>query len=313
MASAAYRNLLSHELRRGTARSIIAIATFLIADAYIHRASDVHIDPAVSGTQVRLRIDGLLSDPYTLPRDCHVELIARLKILSRLRTDEHFSPQDGAFTFTLPDGSTAFDIRLSIVPAHNGECAVLRLLIPLQKSDSFVSLGMTPAQECLVEKALTLPHGLILIVGPTGSGKTTTLYACIRRLVSTRRAVVSIEDPVEYCISGVRQVSVLPHHGLTFAIGLRSLLRQDPDVIVVGEIRDAETAALALSAAHTGHLVLSTLHATSASSAYGRLEELAITDRRIAAAQPLIISQKLVQVPDNVGRQAEFEITYATA
>ncbi len=311
MASTAYRSLLEHELRRTDARSITTITTYIIADARMRNASDIHIDPIVSGTHIRLRIDGLLSDSYGLPANYHTELIARLKIVSRLRTDEHFSPQDGSFYFASPSGDPGFDVRLSIIPTQYGESAVLRLLIPPENSESLAGLGMKKEQELTVEKVLTLPYGFVLIVGPTGSGKTTTLYALIRRLIGTKRSVVSIEDPIEYSVPGMRQVQVVPRHGLTFADGLRSLLRQDPDVIVIGELRDAETANLALNAAHTGHLVLSTLHSTSAAGAFARLEELEVSAKRIELARPFVIAQNLIRTPGISGRTAEFELLYA--
>lgn len=283
----------------------------MIADAHAQNASDIHIDPSRSKTQVRLRVDGLLQDPYTIPANRHAELVARLKILSRLRTDEHMLPRDGGFRFTLPNDGPSFDIRISIVPTQYGESVVLRLLMPPENADSLANLGMNPEQENATLEMLKGPHGMVLVVGPTGSGKTTTLYALIRHLAPTRRSIVSIEDPIEYSIPGIRQIQVMQQHGLTFAEGLRAVLRQDPDVIVLGEMRDAETANLTVNAAHTGHLVLSTLHATSAASARARLEELGINGHRFDSVRVLVIAQKLVRRSGASGRQAEFELHYA--
>lgn len=311
MASSAFRTLLEHELDRMNARSIISITTLMIADAHAQRASDIHIDPYYSNTQIRLRIDGLLQDSYFIPASCHAELIARLKILSRLRTDEHFVPRDGGFRFALPNDGLSFDIRLSIVPTQYGESAVLRLLVPLENGDSLGKLGMDCEQENIVLEMLRGAQGMVLIVGPTGSGKTTTLYALIQQLIGTHRSIVSIEDPIEYSIHGIRQMQVVPHHGLTFAEGLRAILRQDPDIIVLGEMRDAETANLAVNAAHTGHLVISTLHATNAAGARARLEELGVGARRLDSIRTLVIAQSLVKKIETNGRQAEFELRHA--
>lgn len=311
MPPSAFRLLLERELARTDAKSIISISTFMIADAYSCRASDIHIDPDHSGTQVRLRIDGLLQDPYSIPADFHTELIARLKILSRLRTDEHFAPQDGGFRFILPNEESFFDVRLSVIPTRYGESAVLRLLIPPENVGSLAKLGMDHGQENAVVEALENTHGMVLIVGPTGSGKTTTLYALVRRLARSGRSIISIEDPIEYSIPGIRQVQVMPQHGLSFAEGLRALLRQDPDIIVLGEMRDAETANLALNAAHTGHLILSTLHSADGAGARSRLEELGIEKRRLEAIRTLVIAQRLIKVPGKKGRRAEFELHHA--
>lgn len=292
-------------------RSIASITRLIIADAFANKASDIHLDPTPLLTTVRLRIHGNLLSAYSLPAECHPELISRLKILSRLRIDEHICPQDGRFTFRVPDSSTEFDVRVSILPANYGESAVMRLLTPFNEQISLTNLGLTDDYRQAIQIALAQPHGMIVVVGPTGSGKTTTVYAFIRELLETQRLIVSIEDPIEYSIPGVRQIQVQPEHGLSFAEGLRALLRQDPDVIVVGEIRDAETANLAVQAAHTGHLVLSTLHAIGVHEAFARLGELGVAHQRLAAIQITIIGQRLARDADGEGRHGEFTLLHA--
>lgn len=309
MATTAFRTLLKHEYERGNARSIVAITRLMLTDAFVCGASDIHIDPTPDITLVRLRIDGLLATAYSLPKECHLELISHIKILSRLRIDEHLRPQDGRFTFVLPDSATEFDIRVSTLPTQHGECTVLRLLVTPVDDISLTRLGVTDEQEVELRRALTSSHGMVLIVGPTGSGKTTTLYGIIRELSGSERSIISIEDPIEYSLPGARQVQV--QHGLTFAAGLRAILRQDPDIIIVGEMRDPETATLAVGAAHTGHLVLSTLHATSAESAFARLEELGVSRRRLQAIDILIIAQRLIRNHDGPGRHGEFTFLHA--
>lgn len=311
MAPTAHRTLLRHELSRTDARSIVTIARLMLSDAHASKASDIHIDPAPDATRVRLRIDGELSDSYAIPAAFHNELVSRLKILSRLRIDEHFSPQDGRFTFAVPDTDIRFDVRISILPTQFGESVVLRLLIPPSEGTSFAGLGLQEDQLVDVEQMLHSSHGLVLIVGPTGSGKTTTLYALIRALAQANRSIISIEDPIEYSVPGVRQVQVQPNYGLTFAEGLRAILRQDPDVIVVGEIRDAETASLAVNAAHTGHLVLSTVHAVNADGMFARFKELGIARARFQSIHILVVAQTLVRNPGREGRRGEFTLLYA--
>lgn len=323
MVPGAYRNLLLKEISSLGERSIIAIVNLMILDAEARRASDIHIDPIPGKSLVRLRIDGLLRQAYVLPGACHAELIARLKILSGLRIDEHLSPQDGRLRAETRTTKASFDVRISILPTQHGECAVLRLLTPRKKGETLRDLGFTEEQEVHVLEVLTQRYGMVLTVGPTGCGKTTTLYLLVQHLLRHAPSIVSIEDPIEYSIPGVRQIQVLPRVGLTFAEGLRAILRQDPDVIVVGEIRDTETASLAISAAHTGHLVLSTLHATNARGAQSRLAELNVSPTRLNLVRPFIIAQKLVATPcvcqgalpcnrcENTGihgRRGEFEL-----
>lgn len=258
-------------------------------------ASDIHIDPRISGTNVRMRIDGQLEPAGTLPKRLHEEVIARLKILSGARTDLHSVPQDGRFRVNLAE--TAYNIRISFMPTYHGENAVARLLpsSPAAK-DSFASLGFTPEHVSMIGQALSASNGLILVTGPTGSGKTTTLRICLGLKSAEPLSVMTLEDPVEYEVPGVRHVHIRHSHGVTFASGLRSALRQDPDVIMVGEIRDNETAHTAINTALTGHLVLSTLHTTSALDAILRLSQMGVPDYLSAATLRLIVNQRLIRV-----------------
>lgn len=288
------RSSIQQESARTRGRSLITLTDLIFRDAFLRKASDIHIDPMRTHTSVRLRVDGQLHDMYPLPIDCHTELIARLKILSGLRTDEHNSPQDGRCV--IKEGtSEEMAIRVSILPTHFGENAVLRLLVANKSVSSLSELGMTRAQEDSVLQSLSRMHGMVLVSGSTGSGKTTTLYTLMRILSEQSQSLVTIEDPVEYTLPGVPQIQVTPHAGLSFSKGLRALLRQDPDVIMVGEIRDNETAQLAFSASLTGHLVLSTLHAQSARAVPARLHDLGLSEKIIDSALTVRISQKLVR------------------
>jgi type II secretory ATPase GspE/PulE/Tfp pilus assembly ATPase PilB-like protein len=282
------------ELTNGLFISVIKLIDACIIDAYVRRVSDIHIDPETDGLRVRMRADGLLEDAYVFPRDVHAELIARLKILSGLRTDEHFMPQDGRFRFTLPD-ATWVDIRISIAPTFHGENAALRLLTSRAEQASLSELGMCADDEHILKQALARSTGLIIVTGPTGSGKTTTLYTLMRILAKRSISLVTIEDPIEYSMPGVSQIQANQRTGLTFAKGLRSILRQDPDVLMVGEIRDGETAGLATNAALTGHLVLSTLHTNDAVSTLPRLLDMGVESYLIACTVRLIIAQRLVR------------------
>jgi type II secretory ATPase GspE/PulE/Tfp pilus assembly ATPase PilB-like protein len=285
---------LQREAARRPSRSLIALTDLIFKDAHARNASDIHIDPMRTHVSVRLRIDGQLRDTYALPLDCHNELIARLKILAGLRTDEHSTPQDGRCVLNegLPE---ELAVRISIMPTHFGENAVLRLLVPSREEVDLLDLGMTPAQEQHVRGVLSRMQGLVLVSGATGSGKTTTLYTLMRILSQNTQSLVTIEDPVEYTLPNIPQVQVLPQTGLTFARGLRSLLRQDPDVIMIGEIRDEETAQLAFTAALTGHMVLSTVHASTVHAVAARLSDLGVRDSLVEAGLSLSVSQRLVR------------------
>lgn len=272
---------------------IIKIVDTMIEYAYENRSSDVHLEPLESVAQVRFRIDGILHNVLTLPKDIHKLIVTRIKVLSKLRTDEHFAAQDGKFVVNI--GGERFDVRVSIVPVTEGENAVLRLLSERARRFSLESLGFSDEDLEKVKRGIKQSYGMILTTGPTGCGKTTTLYSILKILNSPEINICTIEDPVEYDIQGVSQIQVNPKTNLTFAQGLRSLVRQDPDVIMVGEIRDEETADIAVNSAMTGHLVLSSMHANTASTNLIRLTELGIEPFLVASSVNLVIAQRLVR------------------
>lgn len=262
------------------------------------RASDIHLEPWKDHALVRIRVDGILHDTFTIPGGVHKELIARLKILTRMRTDEHHAPQDGRFAFTSPIGNV--DVRASILPDTNGEKAVLRLLSSQSHQLSLEELGFTPEDLARVQRAIRKPWGMILATGPTGSGKTTTIYAILEILNTREVNIASIEDPVEFEIPGANQSQVDHVAKLTFATGLRALLRQDPDIIMVGEIRDEETAKIAVNAAMTGHKLLSTLHTNNSATTIPRLIDMNVEPFLISSTFICAIAQRLLRrVCDN--------------
>lgn len=256
-------------------------------------ASDIHIQPDRDGARVRLRVDGVLRDAASLGPDLAPQVAARIKVLAGLDISERRLPQDGRFSLRV-EGET-YDVRTAVVPSADGESLTLRLLRDAPRAVSLDEVGLTPAQIAILEHALAQPQGLILATGPTGSGKTTTLAAAVGRINDPSRKIVSIEDPVEYRIDGVTQIPIKPAVGLTFASALRSVLRADPDVIVVGELRDPETAQIACNAALTGHLVLATLHATSVAGAPLRLLDLGVEPGVARAVLRLVIDQRLLR------------------
>jgi len=257
-------------------------------------ASDIHIDPRSRETLVRFRVDGELEAAGTLPAKLHEEMIARLKILSGARTDLHAVPQDGRFHAVF-DGRP-YNVRVSFMPTYHGENVVARLLpAEAPEQDSFAALGFTPEHVTAIGRALSAQNGLILVTGPTGSGKTTTLRVCLGLKSLEPISVMTLEDPVEYEVPGVRHVHIRHAQGVTFAAGLRAALRQDPDVIMVGEIRDGETARTAIHTALTGHLVFSTLHTTSALGAVARLSDMGVERYLIAATLRMVVGQRLVR------------------
>ena len=284
----------SIECRCDAFDSAVQVIDGLMEHACRMRASDIHIDPHPLETVVRMRIDGQLEPIGTIRRQLHEEVIARLKILSGARTDLHAVPQDGRFRTKVADAP--YNIRISFMPTYHGENAVIRLLpASFGVADTFAGLGFTPDHAALILKTLRMPNGLILATGPTGSGKTTTLRVCLGLKAAEQISVMTLEDPVEYEVPGVRHVHIRESFGVTFASGLRSALRQDPDVIMVGEIRDAETARTAVATALTGHLVLSTLHTNSALDTILRLAQMGLERYLIAATLKLVISQRLVR------------------
>src|SRR3989344_2652010 len=269
------------------------IVDLLINYASQDKASDVHIEPQEKDSLVRFRIDGILHDVLSLPKSLHDQIITRIKILSRLRTDEHLSPQDGKMRVALEDEE--IDIRVSILPVTEGEKAVLRLLSSKFRKFSLVDLGMNEKDLKKVTTAYGKSYGMILSTGPTGSGKTTSIYAIVKLLNTREKNITTIEDPAEYRIKGVNQINVNTKTNLTFANGLRSILRQDPNIIFVGEIRDSETAGIAVNASLTGHLVLSTLHTNDAATALPRLIDMDVEPFLVASTVNVIIAQRLVR------------------
>lgn len=289
------KNLIAEPRQQGSGNenNIIALVNAFIEYAYDNRASDIHIEPQKTNVIVRFRIDGILHEVTSYDKDLHEQIISRLKIISRLRTDEHATPQDGRILFE--SGSISFDIRISIVPVTDGENVVMRLLTDRYDDLSIDRLGFSPENLLKVKRAIARAYGMILAVGPTGSGKTTTLYAILQTLNKPEVHIMTIEDPVEYDIDHVQQIQTNPKKDLTFANGLRSIVRQDPNVIMVGEIRDEDTAGIAVSAAMTGHILLSTLHANDAPTAFPRLTELHVEPFLIASALNLVIAIRLVR------------------
>lgn len=275
-------------------RSIIKIVDALIGQAFFARSSDVHLDPEEKKLRVRFRIDGVLHDVYAFPKELHQEIITRIKVLSALRTDEHQSAQDGRMRIAVPENPPV-DVRVSITPTYFGENCVMRLLISRAEDFTIKNLGFSEHNLEIIGRAMKKPYGLILATGPTGSGKTTTLYMVLKELNKPEVSIVTIEDPIEYSLRGIDQIQVNAKTGLTFANGLRSILRQDPNVVMVGEIRDSETASIAVNAAMTGHLVLSTLHTNDAPTTLPRLLDLGVEPFLIASTLNIAIGQRLVR------------------
>jgi type II secretory ATPase GspE/PulE/Tfp pilus assembly ATPase PilB-like protein len=265
----------------------------LLDYAYAEAASDIHIEALENGVVIRFRVDGILQDILTLPKEIHSAIVARIKILASLKIDEHRVPQDGRFKFKMDDGFMA--LRVSILPAFYGENVVLRLLAESARPLSLEELGFSGTYLSIIRTEMTRPHGMILVTGPTGSGKTTSLYSILNILNTLEINICTIEDPVEYGIRRVTQVQVNTLTGLTFAAGLRSLLRHDPNVIMIGEIRDAETAEIAIHSALTGHLVLSTLHTNNASGSIPRFMDMGIEGFLLASTLNMVMAQRLVR------------------
>ena len=272
---------------------IIKIVDTMLSYGYQNNASDIHIEPTDAESLVRFRIDGILHDVVKLPRELHDAIVTRVKVMSKLRTDEHASSQDGKLQAVISDET--LDVRVSIVPITNGEKIVLRLLSEKSRGFGLTDLGFGMTDLKKVEEAFKKPYGMLLSTGPTGCGKTTTLYAVLKLLNKRDVNIMTIEDPVEYEIEGVNQIQVNVKTNLTFAKGLRSIVRQDPNIILVGEIRDAETAGIAVNSAMTGHLVLSTLHTNDAATAIPRLFDMEVEPFLVASSVNVIIAQRLVR------------------
>lgn len=273
--------------------SVVGIVNLLLSHSYQNHASDIHVEPQEEDTVVRFRIDGVMHDIVTIPKKIHELIITRVKIMSKLRTDEHQIPQDGKLRFLYEDEPV--DVRISIVPTTKGENIVMRLLAGKDRQLTLEDLGFSPSDYQKVKKNIKKPWGLILATGPTGSGKTTSLYAILKILNSKDVNVATIEDPVEYNIDGVTQIQVNTKAKLTFSAGLRSIVRQDPDIIMVGEIRDEETAEIAVNSAMTGHLVLSTLHTNDAPTTLPRLLDMNIEPFLVASTINIAIGQRLLR------------------
>lgn len=278
---------------------IVTFVSLLLSYAHASRASDIHLEPGEDHISARFRIDGVLHELARYPVALHEKVVFRIKIMSRLRTDEHAAPQDGRFSF-VPESederhaaAETFDVRVSVLPVQHGENIVMRLLAERSQRFSLADLGFSEVDLRKVERAARKPYGMLLSVGPTGAGKTTTLYAVLQVLNTPDVNIMTIEDPVEYALEGVQQTQVNEKKKLTFATGLRSIVRQDPDIIMVGEIRDNETASIAVNAAMTGHLVLSTLHANDAGTTFPRLADMDIEPFLIASSLNIVIAQRL--------------------
>jgi general secretion pathway protein E/type IV pilus assembly protein PilB len=276
--------------------SIIRFVNQILVEALELRASDVHVEPFENQLRVRYRVDGVLQEANIPPqvRRFHAAIVSRLKILSHLDIAEKRVPQDGRIRLKV--AAREIDLRVSVIPMIHGEAVVLRIL---DRGDALLGLehlGMAARDRDLWERVLDLPHGIVLVTGPTGSGKTTTLYAALSRINSVVRKIVTVEDPVEYQLRGVNQIQVNAKTGLTFAAGLRAILRHDPDVILVGEIRDGETAGIAVQASLTGHLVFSTLHTNDAPGAATRLIDMGVEPYLVASSVELVVAQRLVRL-----------------
>jgi type II secretory ATPase GspE/PulE/Tfp pilus assembly ATPase PilB-like protein len=293
-----FDSLVSEQVRStGKSSSIEApiakIVHLIIQYAYEDRASDIHIEPEEKDMLVRFRVDGILHDVLLLPIKLHEQISTRIKVLSSLRTDEHMSPQDGKMRVELEEEN--LDIRVSILPVIYGEKIVLRLLASHFRQFSLTDLGMSASDLQKVTNAFKKSFGMILSTGPTGSGKSTSIYSVLKIINTRDKNITTIEDPVEYRLKGINQIQTNAKTNLTFASGLRSILRQDPNVILVGEIRDSETAGIAVNAALTGHLVLSTLHTNDSAGALPRLTDMNVEPFLVASTVNVIIAQRLVR------------------
>ena len=276
------------------ARPLIQLVDHILAEGIASRASDIHLEPEEAGVAIRYRIDGVLRQSMVLPRAVGVPLVSRIKIISGLDITDRLRPQDGRSRVTVNGANV--DLRVSTLPASHGEKIVIRILDARSTVLSIDSLGLNPDEKERIETLLSMREGVILVTGPTGSGKTTTLYSMLRHAQARKVNIVTVEDPVEYRLSGIVQVQVNEKAGLTFASALRSILRQDPDIVLVGEIRDKETATTAVQASLTGHLVLSTLHTIDAASSVTRLVDIGIESYKLAGALKGIVAQRLIRL-----------------
>ena len=284
------------ELSGGLIRQapITKIVQTILSFSLKARASDIHIEPQENRTRVRYRIDGILQEKLILPKSVHQAVVSRIKILSGLKIDERRLPQDGRFDFS--ENNQQVDLRISTLPTIHGEKVVMRLLNKNANVPTLEEIGLSGLALRNVQDAIKVPHGIVLVTGPTGSGKTTTLYSVLHTINTPRVNIMTLEDPVEYQMPGINQVQINPQAGLTFASGLRSFLRQDPNIIMVGEIRDSETAGLAVQASLTGHLVFATLHTSSAAGALPRLMDMGAEPFLLASSMTCVLAQRIVRI-----------------
>ncbi|MBM4111832.1 MAG: type II/IV secretion system protein [Phycisphaerae bacterium] len=271
--------------------TLINLVNLVILEAIQNRASDIHIEPFEAELKIKYRIDGVLVEQKPPPKHLQAALIGRVKIMAHMNIAERYVPQDGHITLRFEGRKV--DIRVSTVPTIYGESVVMRILDKSALPLDLRSLGMSEPHRAMMDRLIEKPHGMVLVTGPTGSGKTTTLYAALSKLYDPRKKIITIEDPVEYELAGINQIPVNPKRGLTFATGLRSILRQDPDVIFVGEIRDNETVDIAIRSALTGHLIFSTLHTNDAISSVGRMVDMGAEPYLIASVLEGLLAQRL--------------------
>ncbi len=274
---------------------IIRLVNLMILEAHRLRASDIHIEPLEKRLRLRYRIDGVLQVMTDPPKKLQAALISRLKIMSNMSIAEKRLPQDGRIQLRTSDGRTSIDLRVSTIPTNHGESVVMRILDKTSLTLGLPELGFLSDDQATIERILNLPDGIFLVTGPTGSGKSTTLYACLNVINKPDRKIITVEDPVEYQLTGVNQVPVNEDVGMTFAAALRAMLRQAPNIIMVGEIRDLETASIAINASLTGHLVFSTLHTNDAPSAVTRLVDIGVKQFLVASSVRAIMAQRLVR------------------
>ena len=281
------------EIVAGQTRVAPEIIDEIVADALAFKASDIHFEPQEKEVVVRFRIDGVLHEAGRFAKEVYENILNRIKVQAHMRIDEHFSAQDGAIRFVKEKGTV--DMRVSVIPTLDGEKVAIRLLAEYVKGFTFADLGVSEKDQAAFLRAAKKPFGMILVTGPTGSGKTTTLYALLKMLNDPTVNITTIEDPVEYKILGVNSIQVNPQTNLTFAKGLRSIVRQDPDIVLVGEIRDLETAEIAVNAALTGRLLFSTFHANDAATSIPRLLDMGVEPFLMASTLELVIAQRLVR------------------
>jgi len=280
-------------INTGSKTLVVDLVQEIIHSSYINRVSDIHIDPSDHDVIVRVRIDGDMYKVCSIPKLFQQELIMRIKVLANLRSDEHLLPQDGKVRINLSEDY--LDIRVSILPTRCGQNAVLRLLYSRHENISLPGLGFCDYDVELIKKTLNTNHGLFVVTGPTGSGKTTTLYAILKDMMYLKKNIVTIEDPIEFSLPSVRQVQVNHVAGLDFSIGLRAVLRQDPDILLVGEIRDQETAKIAVQSSLTGHMVFTSMHTNNALGAISRLLDMNIPNYLVSTVLRCVISQRLLK------------------